>query len=128
MHSWSQGELGEIQKEVNRLLSIGAIVACEPVEGQFISSFFLVPKPDSSNKFIINLKALNNFLASEHFKMEDIRTVCKLVWPDVYLGSIDLKDAYFLIPLHKDYRKFVTFVAGNCLYEFTCLYKRICIH
>jgi len=37
------------------------------------------------------------------------------------MGSIDLKDAYFLIPIDKDYRKFLRFMFDSQIYEFTCL-------
>lgn len=74
MSNWSQIESQKIQKEINRLLSISAIVPCEPTEGQFVSSFFLVPKPDGNYRFILNLKKLNVFVKTEHFKLEDLRS------------------------------------------------------
>ena len=37
------------------------------------------------------------------------------------MAKLDLKDAYFCIPLHKEYRKFVRFQWDGKLYEFLCL-------
>lgn len=116
----------EIRKEVDSSLRKVTIKTCEPVEGQFISNVFLVPKAAGSNRFLIKMRKLNEFLDPIHFNMEDVRTVCKLIWPRAYLGSIDLKDAYFLIPLHKNYRRFVRFLFDNRLYEFTCLPFGLC--
>ena len=50
-----------------------------PTEDQFISSFFLVDKPTGSKRFILNLKALNKFIIAPHFKLEDLKTVLRLV-------------------------------------------------
>ena len=38
-----------------------------------------------------------------------------------YLVSIDLKDAYFSIPIFKPHRKFLRFKWSDQTYEFTCL-------
>ena len=38
-----------------------------------------------------------------------------------YMCKIDLKDAYFNVPLHKDSRKLVRFLWAGNLYKFLCL-------
>lgn len=55
----NEKESRDCESEIERLLSIGAIAQCKPEKGQFISSYFLVPKPDGSNRFVLNLKSLN---------------------------------------------------------------------
>lgn len=37
------------------------------------------------------------------------------------MASIDLKDAYFLIPVHKKHRKYLRFIFEGKLYEFCCV-------
>ncbi|EZA52648.1 hypothetical protein X777_08539 [Ooceraea biroi] len=54
-----------------------------------------------SNRFILNLKQLNLFVEIEHFKLEDLRTACRLLEPNMLMATIDLKDAYFLIPIKR---------------------------
>lgn len=41
----------------------------------------------------LNLKKLNSFIDTEHFKLEDTRTACKLMSKDCFMASIDLKEA-----------------------------------
>nr|CAH7764042.1 unnamed protein product [Callosobruchus chinensis] len=77
-------------------------------------------KPNRKQRFILNLKRLNTFLSCPHFKLEDFRSV-KNISKDCYMANIDLKDAYFLLPIHKKYRKFLKFGYNNQLYEFTCM-------
>jgi len=119
--NWSTHEVKRIKIEIDELLLKQAIVECEDCPGQFISSYFLIPKPDGSNRLIINLKKVNKFIIQKHFKMEDIRSALALLSQNDYMASIDLKDAYFLIPVHSEFRKFLRFRFNDKLYQFTCL-------
>lgn len=107
--------------EINNLIDIGAIRECEPCRGQFLSSIFLIKKSNGKNRFILNLKNLNHFVHAPHFKLEDYRTAMKLVNRDDYMCSIDLKDAYFSITIHEDYRKYLRFLWLGRYYEFQVL-------
>ncbi|XP_031333996.1 uncharacterized protein LOC116164009 [Photinus pyralis] len=106
---------------IKSLLKSKAIVRCESHPGQCVSNIFLADKPDGGKRFILNLKYLNTFLESPHFKMEDIRTALRLIKKDCWFTSIDIKDAYFHIRIHPNSRKFVRFEFDRQLYEFTCL-------
>nr|CAH7767632.1 unnamed protein product [Callosobruchus chinensis] len=43
---------------------------------------------------ILNLKSFNRFVTTEHFKLEDRRTVCRLISHKRFMAMIDIKDAY----------------------------------
>lgn len=109
------------QAAITELLQLGAIEACEPCEGQFLSPYFLVLKPNGEQRFVLNLKQLNNYVSTQHFKMEDIRTAAKLVNHDCFMGQLDLQKAYYLIPVAKASRKFLRFKWRHRLFEFVCL-------
>lgn len=98
-----------MHKAINKLKEIGAISECKVTKDQFISKIFLTPKPNGDKRFILNLKPLNKLLRKDHFKMEDHRTACKLIPRDGYLATIDLKDAYFLIPIRPSDRRYLRF-------------------
>jgi len=49
---FSEEEFTKVELEIQKLLKKGAIEECEECEGQFLSSYFLVPKPDGSYRFI----------------------------------------------------------------------------
>lgn len=100
------------------MLAFGAIRVCNHCGGEFLSSYFLVPKPDGSFRFILNLKKLNKFFKTKHFKLDDYRTVTKLISKRVFMAKIDLKDAYLTIPLHSKSKKLFRFTFKNVLYEF----------
>ncbi|XP_045497532.1 uncharacterized protein LOC123695669 [Colias croceus] len=111
---------------LSKLLSINAISHCNHEPGEFLSSIFLVSKPNGDKRFILNLKCLNKFIETKHFKMEDYRTASKLITPNCFMATIDLKDAYFLVPVNKMHRKYLRFEYDGVLYEFNCLPFGLC--
>ena len=89
--------------------------------GGFFSTLFLVPKKNGGQKQVVNLKALNNFLQTFHFKMEGIHTLKNLLQARDWLTKMYLKDAYFAVPIHPEHRKYLRFSMANKSYQFTCL-------
>ena len=70
---------------------------------------------------VINLKALNQFVYPQHFKMKGIHTVRDLMQPGDWMTKIDLKDMYFAIPIAEEHQKFIRFTVEGHHYQFTCL-------
>lgn len=114
-------EKSRIYTCISELLKIGAISECTPCKDQYVSKIFIVPKPNGTFRFILNLKKFNRFVQNTHFKMEDIRTAVKLIEVGHYMGSVDLKDAYFLVGINRHSRKYLRFNFENKLYQFDVL-------
>ena len=110
-----------IDDEIVTLRSNGAIKEVTSCSNEFLSNIFLVPKKTGDMRPVINLKPLNVFVQKIHFKIENINTALDSIAPGDYLVSIDLKDAYFSIPIFKPHRKFLRFKWSDQTYEFTCL-------
>ena len=89
-----------LTKEVEELVRKEAIIAAPIEQRGFTSQMFLVPKPDGSWRPVINLKSLNSYVVTRHFKMESIRTAKGLMQSGDWLVKLDLKDAYFSVPIH----------------------------
>ena len=70
---------------------------------------------------ILNLKELNKWVTYNHFRTDYIHTCTQLMKPYCYMGSINLKYAYYSISIHSDHQKYLKFSWGNKLYQFTCL-------
>lgn len=58
--------------------------------------------------------------------MQDLRTTLKLILPDHFMASIDLQDAYFLIPIDESSRKYLRFQFQDNIFEFTVLPFGLC--
>ena len=56
-----------------------------------------------------------------HFKMEGLHLLRDLLKVGDYMCKIDLKDAYFCVPIHTSQRKYIRFQWEGQLYEFLCL-------
>ncbi|CAJ0967008.1 unnamed protein product [Ranitomeya imitator] len=82
----------------------------------FYSPLFLIRKPDGSLRTIVNLRKLNRSVINYSFKMESVSSAIKMLFPDCFMAAIDLKDAYYHVPIHRDYQKFLrvaVFVQGQ---------------
>jgi hypothetical protein len=118
---FSHTESEKIDIEITALLDKGALNKVEPVSGQFLSNIFLVPKRDGKSRPVINLKDLNAHIQYDHFKMEGTHLLRDLLSLKTGWGRSTLKDAYLVIPIWKEHRKYLRFVWKSTLLEFTCL-------
>ena len=99
-----------VEQEVQVMLVKGAIeVVNTPLQDQYLSTLFLVPKVSGGNRPLINLKSLNSFIPYDHFKMESLALLKELLRKGEFMCKIDLKDAYFSVPLHHNSQRFVRF-------------------
>jgi len=111
-----------ISHELATLLGKRVIVPSKHEEGEFISTIFIRQKKDGiSYRLILNLSSLNEFIEYRHFKMESLATAISLTKTGCFFGSIDLKDAYYSVPIAADSQKLLKFYFGGHLYQFTCL-------
>ena len=117
---FSEGQSKIVDQEVKKLLSKGAIIPCNDEPDQFISTIFIVPKPNGKFRPIINLKYLNNFVTYEHFKQETFSVVKDLIQRNDYFTSVDLRDSYFSIHINRDFQKYLKFSWQGQLYAFVC--------
>ena len=53
--------------------------------------------------------------------MEELNTLLDLLSGSEFFTTIDLKDAYFSIPIHADHHKYLRFEWNSTLFEFICL-------
>ena len=70
---------------------------------------------------VINLKELNTYVAPHHFKMEGLHTLKDLLKTGDWMTKVDLKDAYFMIPIHSSDRSALCFQVQSRHYQYTCL-------
>lgn len=110
-----------ITMEVQKLVDLRVIEVSGHEVGECLSPIFVTPKPDGSFRLIFNLKKCNKAVCFRHFKMDTLATVIGLVTPNCYMASLDLKHAYYSIPIAEEQRKFLKFMWNGTLYEFRAL-------
>ena len=116
-------EADGLSTEVQSLLQKQAVSELQEMTGTqcFLSQLFAVPKKDGGVRPVVNLKALNSFVESTSFKMEGIHMLKDLLRPGDWMTKIDLKDAYFAIPVACQHRKYLAFRWQGKTYQFNCL-------
>ena len=100
----------------------GAVEVVHTPDSQgFYSRLFLVPKPGNHWRPVIDLSALNNFLAIPKFKMETPESIRSSLRKGEWVTSIDLTDAYLHVPIHTQSQKYLRFLFQGVTYQFTSL-------
>lgn len=86
-----------------------------PTEPGFYSRLFLVPKKGGSMRPVIDLSYLNRFIQNSHFQMESILCLKTIIKKGDFMTSIDLKDAYLSVQVHKSSQRYLRFQwEGKC--------------
>ena len=115
------GEKEILYAELTKLLEKGVIEKTEFQEGEYISNVFLRPKSNGGFRVILDLSMLNKDVTYTHFKMESLHSALALVSENCFMGSIDLRDAYYSIPICKADRKWLRFIWKGQRFQYTCL-------
>ncbi len=117
---FSPDENQAIDAEIKKLLEKGVLVQSSHEHDEFISTIFVRPKSDGSHRMILNLTKLNEYLEYHHFKMDSIYTITHMMTPGCYMAKLDIKDAYYSVPIHPDFQKYLKFRWHGTLFQFTC--------
>ena len=112
-----------LSQEISELLEKGAI---ESVPGAaqlrgYYSFYFLIPKKDGRLRPILDLRGLNQYLKVFRFRMLRTGDVFQSVAANDWFTSIDLKDAYFHVPIAPQHRQFLRFAFEGRAYQFRVL-------
>ena len=110
-----------IEIAITKLLNLSIIERTSHEVDEFISNIFTRPKKDGGHRVILNLKKLNEDITYHHFKMDTFMSAIQMITPGCYMASIDLKDAYYSIPIADEYQKYLKFEWANALYKFKAL-------
>ena len=109
-------------QEIEKMLAKDALeIILDPGPG-FCSRLFLVEKATVGWRPVIDFSHLNEFVLQNPFKVETEALVLLSVQEGDFLASINLKDAYFQIPLHQSSRKLLRFLSGGVV----CQFKALC--
>ena len=110
-----------LRQEVEAMLAKGALEIARDPGPSFYSRLFLLEKATGGWRSVIDLSHLNDFVQLTSFKMETVASVLLSVREGDFLASLDLKDAYFQIPIHGSSRKLLRFMSEGTVYQFKAL-------
>ena len=107
--------------EIDTMVAKGVLEIIPSPGPSFYSRLFLVEKASGGWRPVIDLFPLNEFIQQTPFRMETPSSVLLAVRKNDFLASIDLKDAYFQVPVHPASRKLLRFVSNGKVYQFKAL-------
>ena len=120
-YNLSDEDILVIDAEVDKLLSKKVIAPCLPSFDQNVSPVFTCPKKDGTFRMILNLKKINKDISYKHFKMDSLQSALQLVTPLCFMTSVDLKDAYYSVPIATSDRSYLRFWWRDVLYQFLAM-------
>lgn len=103
------------------MLHKGAIERVDPRKPGFYSTFFPVPKKDGCQRPVLNLNGLNKVVWVKTFKMQTLQSIISHLPRGDWLASLDLKDAYFHVPIRAQHRPFLRFEFLGQVFQFKVL-------
>uniref|UniRef100_UPI0037E7B013 uncharacterized protein n=1 Tax=Semicossyphus pulcher TaxID=241346 RepID=UPI0037E7B013 len=112
-----------LSQEISTLLEKDVIegVDLQTQQGGFYSVYFLIPKKEGGFRPILDLRGLNKFLKVLPFHMLRTADVLQAVTRHSWFTSIDLKDAYFHVPIAPHHRQYLRFAFEGQAYQFKVL-------
>ena len=88
---------------------------------EYISTIFARKKKSGKYRMILNLNELSKHIEKHHFKMDTLWSAVRLMTPNCFMASINLKDAYYVVPIAEEHRKYLRFYWQGNLYQYTCM-------
>lgn len=112
-----------LREELSTLLDKKAIreVKLDNHQAGFYSRYFLVPKRDGGLRPILDLRGLNKHLRPLRCRMLTVPRVKQAISAGDWFATIDLKDAYFQIPIWQGHWRFLRFGFEDRIFEFQVL-------
>ena len=117
-YSFNELETEFVTQEIQNLLGERVLANTEHESEELISPIFVRPKTDDGMRLILNLKSLSKSVPYKKFKMDTISSILHLVRPNMFLAKLDIKDAYYSIPIEDSHQKLLKFKFEGKLYKF----------
>lgn len=112
----SPARLQLVHQELDKMLELGVVV---PSKSPWSSPIILLDKPDGSKRFVVDFRKVNAVTKRDAYPLPQVTTILDRLRDARYLSSLDVKSAYWQIPLATDSQEKTAFtVPGRGLYHF----------
>ncbi len=105
-HMWSPYKEAKIDRELNRMLSLGVV---EPSNSPYSNPIVPVSKKDGSTRLCLDARKLNKQTKPSSYPLPLINRILGRFKATRYLSTVDLKDAYWQVPLKQSDREKTAF-------------------
>lgn len=105
----------EMDREIERYKKLDAIEECS---SEWANPLVPVRKANGKLRVCLDSRRINALTKKDSYPMRDMRGIFHRLGSARYFSVIDLKDAYFQIPLKEESRDFTAFRTSKGLYRF----------
>jgi hypothetical protein len=105
----------ELQENIETMQKLGVI---EESQSPWASPVLLVPKKDGTRRFCTDFRGLNSVTKSDVFPLPRIDDIMDKLGRCQYFTSIDLKHAFWQIPMRHSDKEKTSFISGNRLWQY----------
>lgn len=115
----------QIYEEIDRWLGMGVI---RPSQSPWANPLVAVPKANSDKKRVcVDARFLNRITVKNRYPLPNINRLFARLPKSKFLSTIDLKDAFFQVPLDEESKKKTAFIVpGRGLFEFEVMCFGLC--
>nr|XP_023025486.1 uncharacterized protein LOC111513503 [Leptinotarsa decemlineata] len=106
----------QVDQELEKMLRDGVI---EPSQSPWASPILLIKKNDGSYRFVVDFRELNKVTIRDAYPLPMVSATLDKLRNSHYLTTLDIKSAYWQIPLSEQSKPLTAFVVPNRgLYQF----------
>lgn len=118
-YAMSPALLKVVYEELDKMLALGVVT---PSKSAWSSPIVMVDKPDGTKRFCVDFRKVNEVTKRDAYPLPQVTTILDRLRDARYLSSLDVKSAYWHIPLSKESCEKTAFtIPGRGLYEFVTM-------
>lgn len=106
-----------LEAAVAEMLRVGAVRTTVPRRDSVESLLFCVPKAGGGWRPCLDLRPLNQHVEAPRFSLEGLRALRAMALPGDFGVTVDLRNAYWHVPLAKSQRRWYHFRFGGQVYQ-----------
>ena len=110
-----------LKEEVSSLLQKEAVTQLSNPDPGFYSRLFVATKASGGWRPVLDVSPLNKYVVKTKFSMETSKTVLEAIGQADFMITIDMKDAYFHVPIHPRDKRYLRFVYDQKVLQFNNL-------
>lgn len=102
--------LKQVNEELTKMIEDGVV---EPSNSPWASPIILIKKPDGRYRFVVDYRQLNKVTTKDAYPLPFVNATLDKLRDARYLTTLDIKSAYWQIPLSKESKPMTAFVVPN---------------
>lgn len=115
----SPARLKLVYQELDKMLALRVVA---PSKSAWSSPIVLVDKPDGSTRLCVDMRKVNAVTKRDAYPLPRVTTILDRLRDAKYLSSLDIKSAYWQIPLSEGSKEKTAFtIPGRGLFEFNMM-------